>query len=277
MKTSLPNPHGRRSVVVRSIRTASFALFVTLVAGCYTVPVTGRKAVNFVSVSQETEMGAASFQQMKAEGKISTNKIYNDRVQGIGKRIAVAVGDDLPTAEWEFVVFDSPDLNAFALPGGKVGVYTGMIQFAESDAELATVMGHEIAHVTARHGSERMSQNILVAAGAVGVGVATKDSSGSERAAALAAYGLGTTIGVMLPYSRTHESEADAIGLQYAARAGYDPRAAIDFWERMERNSAGKNKPPEFLSTHPADQTRIKNLQAMMPRALAIYQAQIEE
>jgi predicted Zn-dependent protease len=252
----------------------ALALFAALVAGCYTVPVTGRKSVNFVSVSQETQMGEASFQQMKAEGKVSANPVYVNRVQGIGKRIAEVVGDDLPSAEWEFVVFESPDLNAFALPGGKVGVYTGMIQFAESDAELATVMGHEIAHVTARHGSERMSQNILVAAGAVGVGVATKDKSNSERAAALAAYGVGTTVGVILPYSRSHESEADAIGLHYAARAGYDPRAAIDFWERMARNSEGKNKPPEFLSTHPADQTRIKKLQALMPEALEIYRTE---
>lgn len=271
MNTSLSEQVLRRPIIRRLIRTATIALVVILVAGCYTVPVTGRKAVNFVSVSQETEMGAASFQQMKAEGKVSTNPVYVDRAQNIGKRIAKAVGDDLPSAEWEFVVFESPDLNAFALPGGKVGIYSGMMQFAESDDELATVMGHEIAHVTARHGSERMSQNILVAAGAVGVGVATKDRSGSERAAILAAYGLGTTVGVMLPYSRSHETEADAIGLQYAARAGYDPMAAIRFWERMEQKSAGKDKPPEFLSTHPADETRIKNLNAVMPEALEIY------
>lgn len=271
MNTTPPEQGLQRSTIRRWTQTTATVLLVTLVAGCYTVPVTGRKAVNFVSVSQETEMGAASFQQMKAEGKVSTNPIYVNRMQNIGKRIATAVGDDLPSAEWEFVVFESPDLNAFALPGGKVGVYTGMMQFAESDDELATVVGHEIAHVTARHGSERMSQNILVAAGAVGVGVATKDKSGGERAAALAAYGLGTTIGVMLPYSRTHETEADAIGLQYAARAGYDPMAAINFWERMERKSEGKNKPPEFLSTHPADDTRIKNLKAVMPEAMEIY------
>jgi len=263
-----------QSTLHRFGRLAGYALFASLLTGCYTVPVTGRKAVNFVSVSQETEMGAASFQQLKAEGNVSAHPVYVGRVQEVGSRIAKAVGDDLPSAEWEFVVFDSPDINAFALPGGKVGVYTGLIKFAESDAELATVMGHEIAHVTARHGSERMSQNILVAAGAVGVGVATKDQSSSQRAAALAAYGLGTSIGVMLPYSRTHETEADAIGLQYAARAGYDPRAALDFWVRMARNSEGKNKPPEFLSTHPADESRIKNLQAMMPQALEIYRTE---
>ncbi|MEZ5277398.1 MAG: M48 family metallopeptidase [Opitutaceae bacterium] len=248
-----------------------FILIGCLLAGCYTVPTTGRRTVNFISVGQETEMGAASFQQIKKEEKVSNDPILNERVTNVGKRIATAVGDDLPSAQWEFVVFDSPDINAFALPGGKVGVYTGLLALAESDAELATVMGHEIAHVTARHGSERMSQNILVAAGAVGVGVATKDQSNSERAAALAAYGLGTTVGVLLPYSRKHETEADIIGLQYAARAGYDPRAAITFWEKMAAASKGKNKPPEFLSTHPADETRIRELKKIMPEALAVY------
>ncbi len=243
-------------------------------AGCYTVPETGRRSINFVSTSQEIQTGAAAFQQMKREGTVSTNRVQVNRVNVVGERIAEVVGDDLPGADWEFVVFESPDLNAFALPGGKVGIYSGLLKVTETDAELATVIGHEIAHVTARHGSERMSQNILVAAGAIGIGVAMKDRSDTDRNAALAAYGLGASIGVMLPYSRRHETEADTIGLRYAARAGYDPRAAIDFWERMERASQGKNKPPEFFSTHPADETRIKNLQQMMPAALEIYETE---
>ena len=211
---------------------------------------------------------------MKKQGTVSTNRIQINRVNVVGGRIAEVVGDDLPGAEWEFVVFESPDLNAFALPGGKVGIYSGLLKVTETDDELATVVGHEIAHVTARHGSERMSQSILVAAGAIGIGVVMKDKSDADRNAALAAYGLGASIGVMLPYSRSHETEADTIGLRYAARAGYDPRAAIDFWERMERASEGKNKPPEFLSTHPADETRIRNLQQMMPAALEIYETE---
>ena len=246
-------------------------LATVLLGGCYTVPETGRRSINFISVGQETQMGAASFAELKKEEKVSTNPILVDRVQGIGERIAAVVGDDLPSAEWEFVVFENPAINAFALPGGKVGVYTGLMELTETDAELATVIGHEIAHVTARHGSERMSQNILVTAGAIGVGVATKDQSSSDRNLAMAAYGIGTTVGVLLPYSRKHESEADIIGLHYAARAGYDPRAAIDFWERMARASEGKTKPPEFLSTHPADETRIQNLKKIMPVALDFY------
>lgn len=261
----------------RTDRTVGIPLIVLgtlLLAGCYTVPETGRRSINFVSTSQEIQTGAAAFQQMKKEGTVSTNRIQINRVNVVGERIAKVVGDDLPGAEWEFVVFESPDLNAFALPGGKVGIYSGLLKVTETDAELATVIGHEIAHVTARHGSERMSQNILVAAGAIGVGVAMKDRSDADRNAALAAYGLGASIGVMLPYSRSHEKEADTIGLRYAARAGYDPRAAIDFWERMKRASEGKAKPPEILSTHPADETRIKNLQQMMPAALEIYETE---
>ena len=249
-------------------------LVVGLLAGCYTVPETGRRSINFVSTSQEIQTGAAAFQQMKKQGTVSTNRIQINRVNVVGGRIAEVVGDDLPGAAWEFVVFESPDLNAFALPGGKVGIYSGLLKVTETDDELATVVGHEIAHVTARHGSERMSQSILVAAGAIGIGVVMKDKSDADRSAALAAYGLGASIGVMLPYSRSHETEADTIGLRYAARAGYDPRAAIDFWERMERASEGKNKPPEFLSTHPADETRIRNLQQMMPAALEIYETE---
>jgi predicted Zn-dependent protease len=258
----------------RTIGIPILVLGALLLAGCYTVPETGRRSINFVSTSQEIQTGAAAFQQMKREGTVSTNRVHINRVNLVGQRIAKVVGDDLPGAAWEFVVFESPDLNAFALPGGKVGIYSGLLKVAETDAELATVIGHEIAHVTARHGSERMSQNILVAAGAIGIGVAMKDRSDADRNAALAAYGLGASIGVMLPYSRRHETEADTIGLRYAARAGYDPRAAIDFWERMRRASSGRNKPPEFLSTHPADETRIRNLQQMMPAALEIYETE---
>jgi predicted Zn-dependent protease len=202
---------------------------------------------------------------MKNEGSILINQVQIDRVRYVGEGIARVVGDDLPAAEWEFVVFQSTDLNAFALPGGKVGIYSGLLNVAETDAEPATMMGHEIAHVTARHGSERMSQNILVVAGAIGVGLATQDGSDGDRAAAMAAYGLDISIGVMLLFSCNDESEADAIDLRYAARPGYDPRGSIDFWERMTLVSKGKKKPAELLSTHPADDTRIRNLKKIMP------------
>ncbi len=246
--------------------------FVALLTGCYTVPETGRKSLMLVSVGQETQLGAASFADLKSKGKVSNDAQKNATVQRVGTRIAHAVGDALPGAEWEFVLFDDESPNAFALPGGKVGVHTGLFEFAQTDDELAIVMGHEIAHVTARHGSERMSQTILMAAGGVGLDIALREKDSSQRQLALAAYGLVGTGAVILPFSRLNENEADEIGLRYAARAGYDPRAALDFWRRMKEESEGKSKPPEWMSTHPSDDTRIRKLEQFMPIALEEYE-----
>lgn len=219
-------------------------------------------------------MGLSAFAEIKDEEEISDDEIANARVQRVGKRIAESVGRDLPNADWEFVVFESDELNAFALPGGKVGVYTGILKIAETDAELAAVMGHEIAHVSSRHGAERTSQQLLVMGGALltEVGMEAKDVSEEKRDLIRTAYGLGTTVGLMLPYSRLHESEADAIGLRFAAGAGYDPRAAISFWRKMAAANKAAGKVPEFLSTHPSDDTRIKNLEQLMPKYLPLYE-----
>jgi metalloendopeptidase OMA1, mitochondrial len=194
-------------------------------------------------------------------------------LQRVGTRIARVA--KLPNARWEFVLFESNDPNAFALPGGKVGVYTGILPITKDDAGLATVVAHEIAHASARHGAERVSQGMVAqvggavlsaALGAYGIGGATQDL-------AMQAYGLGTQYGVLLPYSRTQELEADRIGLLYMARAGYDPREAIAFWQRFAAYNSGKGgSAPEFLSTHPLDQNRIAQLQKFMPQALAQYQ-----
>ena len=247
------------------------AIGLGLLPGCYTVPVTGRKAFIAVPVGQEAAMGAATFTDIKGKEKISNDPVANDRVRRIGERIAAVAGKDLPNANWEFVVFDAPDtINAFALPGGKVGVYTGLLKVAGSDDEIAVVMGHEIAHVTARHGSERMTQAAAVALGGILLSESVlKDNE--HRDEWLAAYGVGATVGLLLPYSRLDESEADHIGLVYAARAGYDPRAAITFWRKMAGESAKRAKPPEILSTHPSDETRIRRLQEMMPDILKEY------
>lgn len=246
----------------------------SFLSGCTTVPETGRRQVMLLSPNQEAAMGLSAFAEIKDEEDISDDPIANARVQRVGQRIAQSVGRDLPNAEWEFVVFESDELNAFALPGGKVGVYTGILKIAETDAELAAVMGHEIAHVSSRHGAERTSQQLLVLGGALltEVGMEAKDVSDEKRELIRTVYGLGTTVGVMLPYSRLHESEADAIGLRFAAGAGYDPRAAISFWRKMAAASKGGMKPPEFLSTHPSDETRIKNLEQLMPRYLPLYE-----
>ncbi len=220
-------------------------------------------------------MGLTAFEQIKKEEKLSQDVEANAQVQRVGRRIAASVGRDLPNAEWEFVVFESNDLNAFALPGGKVGIYTGLLKLVESDDELATVMGHEIAHVTSRHGAERASQQYAVAGVGLAAAVAmeAKDVDPAKRNAILAAYGAGSTVGVMLPYSRLHETEADTIGLRFAAGAGYDPRAAAAFWRKMVAANKGRAKPPEFLSSHPAEETRIKNLEQLAPKYLPVYEA----
>ncbi len=254
-------------------RTLFPALAVSaFLAGCYTVPETGRTALNLLPARQEIAMGASAFSEIKTREKVSEDGAKIATVDRIGARIARVVGDAVPGAQWEFVVFDNPAANAFALPGGKVGVYTGLFDVARNDDELAVVIGHEIAHVTARHGAERVSQGVLLAAGGVALDVALQDKDGGTRNAVLAAYGLGSTVGVALPFSRFNESEADEIGLIYAARAGYDPRAAIGFWKNMQAQTEGKAKPPEWLSTHPSDKTRIRRLEEMMPRMIEIYE-----
>lgn len=243
------------------------------VAGCYTVPETGRKSLVIVPPEQEATLGAQAFQEVRAQEKISNDPAALGRVTRVGRRIATAVGNDLPGAQWEFVVFESSEVNAFALPGGKVGVYTGLLNLAASDDELATVMGHEIAHVTARHGAERMTweQGIQMVGGVVGTAAESKLSPQTSNLVKLV-YGAGTQLAAVLPHSRFQEAEADKIGLHYAAKAGYDPRAALTFWVKMNRQ-ANAPSGPTFLRTHPTSQDRIAKLEAEMPVVLPIYEA----
>jgi predicted Zn-dependent protease len=250
---------------------AGVALVVCLFSGCTTVNETGRSQLMLVSPAQEAQMGLAAFAQIKKEEKISKDPELNARIKRIGKRIAASVGREVPNAKWEFVVFDSPTVNAFALPGGKVGVYTGLIKLAASDDEIAIVMGHEIAHVTSRHGAERTSQNYAIAGVGLlaAIGMEVKDVDPAKRNMALAAYGVGSQVGLALPYSRLHETEADSVGLRFAAGAGYDPRAGATFWKKMA--AKGGAKPPEFLSTHPSDATRIANLEQLAPKYMDLY------
>lgn len=241
---------------------------VLFLASCYTVPETGRRSLILPTVD-DVAQGAAAFAEIKAAEKISHHAADNERVRRIGTRIAQAVGDALPDAKWEFVVFDDPEtVNAFALPGGKVGVYSGLLRLAKSDDELAIVMGHEIGHVTARHGAERMSESMLAAGLGAVVDATTRDNQYHDIL--MAAYAGGTT-GVLLKFSRSNESEADYIGIRYAAKAGYDPRAAITFWQKMEKESKG-SKVPVFLSTHPTHERRIAELQGWMPETMPLYE-----
>jgi predicted Zn-dependent protease len=252
---------------IAAVAVGSAAL---MLGGCYTVPETGRRAF-VLPIYNDAQMGAEGFAQVKAEGKISEDSAANARVRRVGERIAKAVGSDLPSAQWEFVVFDdAKEVNAFALPGGKVGVYTGLLQVAQTDDELAVVMGHEIGHVTARHGAERMSEGVALAAGGLLLGAVLKDNS--NRDGWLSAYGVGAAVGVVLPYSRLNENEADEIGLIYAAKAGYDPRAGVSFWQRMMVESEGKAKLPAFLSTHPANADRIRHIQSLLPKVMPVYE-----
>jgi predicted Zn-dependent protease len=257
-----------------NIRVASALLLALGLSGCAVVPETGRRQLMLVSPGEEAQMGLASFDSIKKQEKISTNAKAKEQVQRIGARIAKSVGRELPNAQWEFVVFESDQVNAFALPGGKVGVYTGLLKLAGSDDEVAAVIGHEIAHVTSRHGAERTSQNYAVAgvAALTEIGMQAKDVDPEKRAMVMAAYGLGSAGLYVLPFSRLHESEADAVGLRFAAGAGYDPRAAITFWQKMAKANAGAQKPPVWFSTHPSDEQRIANLQKLAPQYIPLYE-----
>ncbi len=216
-------------------------------------------------------MASIQFERLKREAPISRDANYNAMLRRVGERIAYVAAPDMPNAQWEFVVFDDPGrVNAFAMPGGKVAVYTGIFKVAKTENDLAVVVGHEIAHISAGHGNERVSQQLLAAGGAMALQVGMEDIDSFDQQMLMAAYGASTTIGLILPYSRKHESEADEIGLIYAAKAGYDPRAAVGFWERMEAQKTGFTS-PEFLSTHPSDSNRIDKINALMPKAYEIY------
>lgn len=245
-----------------------------LLAGCSTVPVTGRHELNFISADQELQLGFSSFDEVKKGTPISHDPAANAMVTRVAQRIAQVAGKDLPKAQWEFVVFDSKEANAFCLPGGKVGVYTGILPITQDDAGLATVLGHEIGHAVAHHGASRMSRALV----SQGLGEAAGAAVGSTQYAQyqntfMGLYGLGSKVLVELPYSREQESEADHIGLVYMARAGYDPKAAIAFWQRFAQfnSQQGGSSIPKFLRDHPVDSVRIKQLQGWLPEAEAAY------
>lgn len=249
---------------------------VLALVGCYTNPVTGRRELVLVTPEQELSLGAQSFAEVQKTERVSSNPSDTERVRRVGQRIAAAVGNDLPGAQWEFVVFDSKEVNAFALPGGKVGVYSGLLQLASSDDELATVIGHEIAHVTARHGAERVSLAMgAEMLGQIGGQIAQRWIENPTWAQGImSAYGVGANV-AMMPHSRKQEMESDYMGIVYSARAGYDPRAAVAFWQKMSAQKSNGQAPSwlaKFLSTHPTDADRIAQLNARMPEVLQIYQ-----
>jgi predicted Zn-dependent protease len=252
--------------------TASAVLAATLaLVGCATSP-TGRNQVLLYSESQLSQMGDQAFTSMKEELKVSSKRVQNSYVECVANAITAQVPASVFDGQWEVVVFDDEQVNAFALPGGKIGVYTGLLNVAENQHQLAAVIGHEVGHVIAHHGNERMSQSTLINIGTQAVGQVLEANEVSQSGPIMAAIGLGVQVGVQLPYSRSHESEADVIGLDLMAKSGFDPRQSVNLWQNMEAASGGKRS-MELLSTHPAPQTRIDNLQSNMPNAYASYQA----
>lgn len=247
-------------------------------AACTTVSGTGRSQLNMMSPAQEKELGASAYAEMLGEPGVKTLSSGADyeRVQRVGGRITAASARLHPKAvqgfEWQWsVIDDDKTVNAWALPGGKSAVYTGMLRMAKSDDELAVVMGHEASHAIARHGGERISSGIALEAALTGAGFAVSGLEPAEQTAVMGALGVGSQFGVALPWSRMQESEADELGLFIAADAGYDPRAAIPLWTRMGASGGGGT--PEFMSTHPSEGTRIQRLNKLMPQAMKRYEA----
>src|ERR1041384_2194967 len=255
----------------------------TLLAACETAPVTGRSQMMLVGESEERQMGLQAYRDVLSKEQLSEDAQANALVEKVGRRIAAAAerppGDlwRAPRLRWEFKTIDKNELNAFCLPGGKVVVYTGILPITRTEAGLAVVIGHEVAHALARHGAERMSNQMAAQAGTTVAAIALATTvSGSNRAylpAMMAAVGAGATYGYVLPMSRAQESEADRIGLILMVMAGYDPREAVAVWERMRAANTGPHK-AEWLSTHPADTTRIADIRRWLPEAMKYYRAQ---
>lgn len=232
-------------------------------------PETGRKSRVGMSVEQESTLGFQTYQQVLSQARTIDSGPQYQLVKTVATRLAQATGKAGADFQWQVSLIQDNQVNAFCLPGGKIVVYTGIIPVARNEAALATVMGHEMAHATSRHGAQRVLQQSLTQTAMTGVAVSLGEMDYEKQRAIMGALGAGARFGILMPFGRKHESEADEIGLIYMARAGYDPRESIRFWERMEQ--ASTNNPPEFLSTHPSHGTRIQQLQALMPKALEEY------
>ncbi len=245
--------------------------FVVLVTACATSP-RGRQQLLIVPDDQMNAMGAQSFAEMKQQTKISNDPRLNQYVQCVTRPLTEQIQGLAPAGGWEIVVFDEPKtVNAFALPGGKIGVYTGMLAVAETPSQLAAVIGHEIGHVIAKHGNERVSEAFATQGGLAVISTAL-GSKGNNRNLLLGALGLGAQFGILLPHSRAQESEADIMGLELMAKAGFNPSEAATLWRNMSKS--GGAQPPEILSTHPSNQTRIANLESNVPSVMGFYQGQ---
>lgn len=250
-----------------------------LLMSCSTVPITGRSQLHLISDSTMNSMSLQQYGEFLKSNKISNNKKQTQMVKRVGANIQKAVerffaqkgmSSELAGYEWEFNLVESSEVNAWCMPGGKVVVYTGILPIAGDETGLAVVMGHEIAHAVAKHGSERMSQGLIAQMGGMALSTALSEQPAETQQLWMTVFGVGAQYGVLLPYGRTQETEADRLGLIFMAMAGYDPNQAVGFWQRMSQEKGGK-APPEFLSTHPSDETRIKKIKEIIPEAMTYY------
>ncbi|MBN2269800.1 MAG: M48 family metallopeptidase [Sedimentisphaerales bacterium] len=264
------------------IRLVAACGLLLMLSSCSQVAITGRKQFNLVPASVMHSLSFQEYSQFLSENKLSSNAQQTAMVKRVGLRVQKAVeqycaqnnmSDQLDGYKWEFNLVEDPSVNAWCMAGGKVVVYTGLLPVAGDEAGLAVVMGHEIAHAIAKHGAERMTQSLIVELGGMGLSQALTKQPEQTRNLFMKSYGVGTQYGVLLPYSRVHESEADHMGLMFMAMAGYDPRQAVSFWERMAAAGKDNASPPEILSTHPADATRIRDIKALLPEAMRYYEA----
>ena len=253
----------------RVFHHAGIACTVLVASSCATSP-EGRSQLKLLPDEQIDSMGVQSFEQIKKDTPETSNANMRTYVQCIANAIIPQLDEDNDPAQWEVRVFADDQANAFALPGNKIGVYEGLFKYAVNQHQVATVMGHELAHVIAQHGNERVSAQLAAQAGLTiaAIALGTSETSENNKALILAGLGLGVQYGVILPFSRTHESEADLIGLDLMASSGFNPRESVKLWENMSKSGG---QAPEFLSTHPSSSTRIKDLNARMPRALDAY------
>lgn len=253
----------------------SLLVVLTFITACSTVPGTGRSQFTPLPDSYMSNLSLTQYREVIKSSKLSKNKQQTDMVRNVGLKIARAVEDLLKEEgiemqfDWEFNLIEDDQANAWCMPGGKIAFYTGILKYTQDEDGLAVVMGHEVAHALARHGNERMSAGLGITVLTAAMAIGLRDYDPATRNLFLGAFGAGATVGFVLPFSRSHETEADKLGLQLMARAGFNPRAAIPFWTRMSK--AGGGSPPEFLSTHPSHETRIKNLEEFMPEALMYY------
>lgn len=256
---------------VKIVRSAFLALIAALsfnLTGCQTVPFTGRSQLMLTSPEEEAQLGQQAWAEVISKSTASTNQKYNAALKRVGTAIAKAANK--PDYKWEFRVFESNEPNAFCLPGGKVAVYTGLFKYTDNDAELSAVVGHEVGHAIARHGGERISQGIVQEAGAQVLAASIDGKSAGTVQGIMIGYAVGSNLAVILPYSRTHEYEADKLGMIFMAKAGYNPTAAVSFWQKF-REVSDTGEVGEIFSTHPMSEKRLEEIKAYLPTAIDMY------